>query len=66
MQDDLFGAPPAPPPLPPPAQPPGPAPAPRRTGGEVLPAPHDEALRALGAALPARLRLGTSSWSYPG
>lgn len=66
MQDDLFGAPPAPPPLPPPAQPPGSAPAPRRAGGEVLPAPHDEALRALGAALPARLRLGTSSWSYPG
>lgn len=61
MQDDLFGCPP-----PPPTQPPGPARAPRRAGSGVQPAAHDEALHALAAALPARLRLGTSSWSYPG
>lgn len=40
-------------------------PAPRRSAG-VRPADWDEALRALGAALPPRVRLGTSSWTYPG
>jgi len=80
MQDDLFGAPPAPP-APPPSPPsPGPgadapAAAPAnpsrarkasRSGTGVQPAAHDEALRALAAQLPATLRLGTSSWSYPG
>ncbi len=32
----------------------------------MQPAAHGEALNALAAALPPRLRLGTSSWSYPG
>ncbi|WP_311221121.1 MULTISPECIES: DUF72 domain-containing protein [unclassified Acidovorax] len=71
MQDDLFGGPPAPPPSAPPA-PAAPPPddadsnaAPRRRTG-VHPADWDEALRALGAALPPHLRLGTSSWTYPG
>ena len=61
MQDDLFGAPPAPPPA---AQPSARLPA--RARNEVLPASHDGSIRALAHALPARLRLGTSSWSYPG
>jgi uncharacterized protein YecE (DUF72 family) len=30
------------------------------------PAPHDAGLAPLAAALPPRLRLGTSSWSFPG
>lgn len=63
MQDDLFGAP------PPPAQPPAPAPprAPaRKSLSRVNAAPHDDALRALASALPPRVRLGTSSWTYPG
>lgn len=65
MQDDLFGGPPSPPASPPPA--PADAPPARRRGGAgVLPAEHSEALRALAAALPPRLRLGTSSWTYPG
>jgi len=34
--------------------------------GGVGPARVDDALRALGAALPAGLYLGTSSWSFPG
>ncbi|RZJ57267.1 MAG: DUF72 domain-containing protein, partial [Acidovorax sp.] len=82
MQDDLFGGQtdvPAPPPAaakdasaaktrtatsasedsePPRAKPP------RRTG--VHPAPGLDDLKPLAAALPAQLRLGTSSWSYPG
>lgn len=67
MQDDLFGEPPAPA-SPPPETPPGaPAEAPkRRAGNEVLPVQHSEAVRALAAALPAPLRLGSSSWTYPG
>jgi len=40
-------------------------PPPRRSAG-VQPADWDEPLRALGAALPRRVRLGTSSWTYPG
>jgi uncharacterized protein YecE (DUF72 family) len=32
----------------------------------VRPAPHDAALHALARELPPRLRLGSSSWSYPG
>jgi uncharacterized protein YecE (DUF72 family) len=32
----------------------------------VDPTPFDDGVRALGAALPARIRLGTSSWSFPG
>lgn len=57
MQDDLFGGPPPPPP------PPEKAPA-RRTG--VHPAAWGDDLRELAARLPPTLRLGTSSWSYPG
>ncbi|MBL0919262.1 MAG: DUF72 domain-containing protein [Hydrogenophaga sp.] len=58
MQDDFFGG-------EPPAPPPAGAPPPRaRTG--VQPAAHDETLHTLATALPPRLRLGTSSWSYPG
>ncbi|CAN7540393.1 DUF72 domain-containing protein [Acidovorax sp. LjRoot117] len=78
MQDDLFGGPPTPPPSPAPRkQPPepdtptdgfgtDPAPPsrPRRTG--VHPAPGHDDLRALAAALPPQLRMGTSSWTYPG
>lgn len=67
MQDDLFGGPPhVPPPPPAPAAPPpagGPPPA-RRTG--VHPVAWDAELQALAGRLPALLRLGTSSWSYPG
>ncbi|CAN7451186.1 DUF72 domain-containing protein [Acidovorax sp. LjRoot194] len=78
MQDDLFGGPPAPPPSPAPhKQPPEsytptdglgthPAPPsrPRRTG--VHPAPGHDDLRVLADALPPQLRMGTSSWTYPG
>jgi uncharacterized protein YecE (DUF72 family) len=32
----------------------------------VDPAPLDDGVRGLAAALPARVRLGTSSWSFPG
>ncbi|GAA4422315.1 DUF72 domain-containing protein [Acidovorax lacteus] len=39
---------------------------PRRSAGGIAPAAWSEALHALGAQLPARLRLGTSSWGYPG
>jgi uncharacterized protein YecE (DUF72 family) len=56
MQDDLFGAPPAPP-----AEPAKPA---RRIG--VQPAAWGDDLRELAGRLPPTLRLGTSSWSYPG
>jgi uncharacterized protein YecE (DUF72 family) len=45
------------------AEPPAPAP-PRRTG--VQAAAWGDELRALAARLPPQLRLGTSSWSYPG
>ncbi len=66
MQDDLFGGPPSAPP-PPDHRPEHPtAPVPRRRAAGVAPAPHDTALRALASRLPARLRLGTSSWTYPG
>ncbi len=69
MQDDLFGAPPDTPTPPPPpdsalAPPPGTAAPARRTG--VHPAAWDAELHALAARLPPQLRLGTSSWSYPG
>ncbi len=58
MQDDLFGAP-----------PPAPAkaidkPAPVRSG--IQPAAWGDDLRTLAARLPPGLRLGTSSWGYPG
>lgn len=58
MQDDLFGGPP-PEDDTAPARPPA-----RRTG--VHPAAWSDELRELAARLPPALRLGTSSWSYPG
>ena len=75
MQDDLFGAPPAPPPTRP--KPPAAAPdpvdddlaaptTPRRRSSEVRPLPPDDATRALAAGLNPRIRLGASTWSYPG
>lgn len=78
MQDDLFGGPPALPPSPAPKKQqraadahidesdtvPEAASRLRRTG--VHPAPGHDALRALAAGLPLGLRLGTSSWTYPG
>ena len=33
---------------------------------KVLPCPPDPALQALAAALPRRIYVGTSSWTYPG
>ena len=63
MQDDLFGAPPAaahttaPAPVKPPA---------RQSLARVNAAPPDEALLAMARALPDLVRLGTSSWAYPG
>ena len=73
MQDDLFGsAAPAPPPAgtaaavsSPPADAHA-APARRPRASQVITAPHDGALQTLATGLPARRRLGTSSWSYPG
>ncbi|MFM8890074.1 MAG: hypothetical protein ACKOTB_00370, partial [Planctomycetia bacterium] len=32
----------------------------------VAPAPVEPSLESLGAALPPRIHLGTSSWSFPG
>ena len=54
MQSALFD---------PPEDPPRPAPAQRL---KVLPCPPDPALQALAAALPRRIYVGTSSWTYPG
>lgn len=45
------------------------APAARRRSGKgskILPCPPDESLAALARRLPPQLRLGGSSWSYPG
>ncbi len=39
---------------------------PRRRSTEVLPLPLDDATRALASALNPRIRLGASTWSYPG
>jgi Protein of unknown function DUF72 len=76
MQDDLFGVPPSPPPTPlkSPAAAPDPAdedddasPAPlRRRSTEVRPLPADDTTRALAASLNPCIRLGASTWSYPG
>lgn len=62
MQDHLFEDPELPLTEVTPAQP---VPAKRRAG-QVQPFPATEALHALAAALPPRLRMGGSSWSYPG
>jgi uncharacterized protein YecE (DUF72 family) len=60
MQDALF-------PEPVQVEMPAPAAAPaRRHGSKVLPCPPDETLAALAQQLPPLLRLGGSSWSYPG
>ncbi len=40
--------------------------APRRRRAGIQPAPVDEEQQALAERLSARIRLGTSSWSYPG
>jgi len=79
MQDSLFGDDDLPPPPSPPT--PAPAAArssaieeeapakprrPARSGGGVHPIEPDADLLALAAALPPQLRLGGSSWSYPG
>lgn len=70
MQDDLFGdATPKPPPesAAPATAKDQPLPPPRRTrSSQVALAAASDELKALAAALPARLRLGTSSWTYPG
>ncbi|WP_027795764.1 DUF72 domain-containing protein [Paraburkholderia acidipaludis] len=42
------------------------APAPKRRARGVLPMAADEATLDLGAHLPPQVRLGTSSWSFPG
>jgi len=58
---DLFDdAPDAPAPLPPPA------PAKRSRSGTVEPAAQGAGVQAMAQALPRQLRLGTSSWSFPG
>lgn len=41
-------------------------PARRKRSGQVIAAAHDDGLTTLAAALPPQLRLGTSSWTYPG
>ena len=72
MQDDLFGpAPDAPAHAPQPAPSESAAPAAplrrlRGSAGVVSAAADDAALKALAQALPPQLRLGTSSWTYPG
>jgi uncharacterized protein YecE (DUF72 family) len=38
----------------------------RRSNGEVLPFAQDPGMHALARAMPAQLRVGTSSWAYPG
>ncbi len=45
---------------------PGVAAEPQRPPEPPAPAPLTEAMRALAARLPAEVRLGTSSWSFPG
>lgn len=47
-------------------QPSTPGPVARRGGGEVAPAVVTDESKDLAARLPADLRLGTSSWSFPG
>jgi uncharacterized protein YecE (DUF72 family) len=71
IQDDLFGGP--PPTSPPsPAQPsvsasaPAPPPPRKKKSTAVTVQPQDETVLALARNLPTTLRLGASSWSYPG
>ncbi|WP_345537553.1 DUF72 domain-containing protein [Variovorax defluvii] len=68
MQESLFDELPQPAP---PAPAPAPAPAARKRpassgGPKVRPAPPDPAQQALARSLPPQLRLGTSSWFFPG
>ena len=65
MQDELFPDADAAAAAPPPSAPSARTARPRHLAG-VRAAPVDAHLAALAARLPARLRLGTSSWSYPG
>ena len=70
MQEDLFGTPAVPTPTNRQATDPQPGeattrPTPRAKGLGVRPVAVDETLRTLAGALPQRLRLGTSSWTYP-
>ena len=58
MQDSLFDE--------PPPDRSAEGPAPRRPKARVAPARIDDEHRRLHAALPARLRLGTSSWNFTG
>ncbi|MDO9438809.1 DUF72 domain-containing protein [Hydrogenophaga sp.] len=66
MQDNLFGDLPSPSPAAAAPTEPTAAPVRRKRATEVGPAAPDAALQAVAAALPSRVRLGTSSWSYPG
>lgn len=69
VQDSLFPDLPRPPEAPPtvPSEAEAEPPAKKKPrGATVAPAPADPTLVELAAALPAGLRLGTSSWSYPG
>ncbi|WP_280190299.1 DUF72 domain-containing protein [Delftia sp. PS-11] len=60
MQDDLFG------PAPSAAPSPAPCPAPGKAGAGVRLAPDALQWQALAGQLPAGLRMGVSTWSYPG
>lgn len=62
MQDDLFGGAPAPKQPEPPRQ----AARPPRVAGQLIPAPTLPEHTDLAQRLPEHVRLGTSSWSYPG
>ncbi len=66
MQDSLFPDDAPPPPAPPAKPKAAPAPKPPRPAAGVRACPPDPALVELAAALPPQLRLGGSSWSYPG
>ena len=68
MQDDLFGGEPSPTPSPHGAPTGLPSKAPRapRVAGQVTPAPTLPEHTDLARRLPEQVRLGTSSWSYPG
>ncbi len=68
MQDSLFDDPNAPPAAAPTRRPRAAKPSGRgaQDDAEVRAAPVDPAQRALAAALPARLRMGTSSWNFSG
>ena len=58
MQEDLFG--------PSESMPPSPSPSARKRTGEVGAIVHSPEMIALAAGLPVQLRMGVSTWSYPG